>query len=466
MERSKKLINNSIILLLGTVFTKGLNFIMAPLFTRWLSQESYGTFDLISTYATLLIPILALGIHHAIFRFLLDNKSEDEITEINTNAVITNFIGIIIYIIIVTIISIINGNLLGYIIQLTILIFTQTFQNYICMVVRGLKKLKLYAIMNIICTASILAFVFVFVRKLNMGLNGMILGYSMGYFIGGLIGAIATNILYHFKLQTISKSRTKEMLKYSIPMIPQSIAWWIVNISDRVIVSVFLGAASNAILAVAHKIPNLIVTIYDVFQTAWMENASEAINDNDWDEYFNKTLNIIGQLCISISIVIVTTNFFVFNMLFTQEYGISRNLIPMLSIAIVFNVLSQILGTVFIAEYNSKQQGITMLESGVINIIVHLLLINYCGIYASVISTIVAYVFLFIIRYKKVKKKYKIKLNYKSILLILFLVICVILSYLDINIINYTMLIFSIVVCVTMNKEAILVIVKKLLKNK
>ncbi len=465
MERSKKLLSNSLILLFGTILIKGLNFFMAPLFTRWVPIEDYGTFDLLITYSALLIPLLALGIHHAIFRFLLDNESKDEISAINTSAIITNIIGIIIYAIFVIILSIFFKSITNYIIQLTILILTQTFQNYIYMFVRGLKKIKLYTIMNIICTISILAFVFCFVKIFNMGLNGMIFGYSMGYFTAGLIGAIATHNFKYFSFKKFNKAKTKKMIAYAIPMIPNSIAWWIVNISDRVIVSTILGATANAILAVAHKIPNLCVALSDVFQTAWVENASEAIKDKDWNDYFSKMLNVISQFCISIAIIIVTTNFFLYDFLFTQDYASGRYLIPLFAFAIIFNVLSQTLGSVFVAEYNSKRQGITMLESGVINIIIHLLLIKFIGIYASAVSTIIAYIFLFTVRYKDSKKKYKIKIDKNTIILAIFLLVCIVFSYLNIQIINIILLIISIVFCIIMNKQIIKIIIKKIMKT-
>lgn len=171
MERSKKLLNNSLILLFGTILTKGLNFIMAPLITRWVSIEDYGIFDLLATYATLLIPIVALGVHHAIFRFLLDDDSEEEVTVVNTNAIMINLVGIILYVIFVTMLSLFFKSLTNYIILLTILLLAQTFQNYMCMAVRGMKKIKLYAVMNVLTTTSILILVFYFVRILDMGLE-------------------------------------------------------------------------------------------------------------------------------------------------------------------------------------------------------------------------------------------------------------------------------------------------------
>lgn len=461
MERGKKLFKNSVVLMIGSILTKGLNFIMAPLFTRWLSTADYGTFDLLATYVTLLIPILAMGVHHALFRFLLDDISTDNKNKVVTNSLIINFIGILIYLIFVIIIGSLNHSLTNYILILSGLLFAQTIQNYMGMYIRGIKQLKLYTEANVFCTASILLFVFVFVRIIGLGLTGMALGYIAGYLLSSIFAIYKTKAYRYIRKESCDKSQIVEMLKYSIPMVPNSIAWWVVNISDRMIVSFVLGVSANAILAVAHKIPNLCTTVYDVFQTAWVENATEAIKDSDWDSYFSKMLNTMGQFCISVSMLIITTNFFLFDMLFTDDYHIGKYLTPIFAVAVIFAALSQCIGSVFVAEYDSKKQGITMLEAGMINILFHLLFIKYIGIFASAVSTLIAYVFLFYIRYSSVKNKYRINIERKTIVLISILLCFMAFSYIESDIINISMLVLSIIITTLANKEIISLILKR-----
>lgn len=461
MEKGKNLIKNSVIVIFGTVLTKCLNFIMAPLFTRWLSVEDYGAFDIIVMYSTFLIPIIAFGIHHALFRYMLDGNTKNKITTINTNAIFINVIGFLIYIIFVIPIYILYKKIRNYLFLLTLLFIFQSLHNYLNMFVRGLKKLKVYSISNILCTLNSLIFVYLFVYKYNCGLNGMILGYCFGYLSASLYIIILTKFYKYIKLKYIDYKMIKNMIKYSLPMIPNSIAWWLVNLSDRMIVNIFLGPLYNGILAVAHKIPNLCVTLYEGFQTAWVENASESIKDNDWNEYFNKTLNILCQLSLSIAILIVTTNFFLFDILFTKEYILGKNLIPLFAVATVFNTLSQTIGSVFIAKYNSKVQGKTMIEAGIINIIVHVILIKWLGVYASVISTIVAYLYLFIIRFRIINREYKIYLHKKSICLLILLLIFVLISYLNFTIFNYFVLLISIICCILFNNDTLKILFRK-----
>ena len=99
-----------------------------------------------------------------------------------------------------------------------------------------------------------------------------------------------------FKIKEFSSQTIKKLLIYSVPIIPSSISLWIVNLSDRLIVTYFLGASANGIYAAASKIPNLFGTVFNVFNLAWTELAARSIKEEDINkqvkmEYFNNIAN-------------------------------------------------------------------------------------------------------------------------------------------------------------------------------
>ncbi len=78
MERNKRLIRNTVILEIGTLLSKGMTFIIILLFSSWLSTNEYGTFDILVTYETLLLPFFSLSAGEGLFRFLLSANNELE----------------------------------------------------------------------------------------------------------------------------------------------------------------------------------------------------------------------------------------------------------------------------------------------------------------------------------------------------------------------------------------------------
>lgn len=57
----------------------------------------------------------------------------------------------------------------------------------------------------------------------------------------------------------------KEMLKYSIPLIPNAFMWWIISASNRFFILYFVGVEANGLFAVANKIPSFLSILYAIF---------------------------------------------------------------------------------------------------------------------------------------------------------------------------------------------------------
>ena len=71
----------------------------------------------------------------------------------------------------------------------------------------------------------------------------------------------------------------KDMVKYSAPLVPNSISWSIINMSDRLILTGLVSSAANGIYAMANKFPNIINVLYGYFYTAWKESAARILGE-------------------------------------------------------------------------------------------------------------------------------------------------------------------------------------------
>ena len=78
---------------------------------------------------------------------------------------------------------------------------------------------------------------------------------------------------YIVPINKINKVLIKAMVKYSVPMIPNSISWWISNSSDKYMLTAFCGVAVTGIYSVAYKIPTFLTTFTTIFMSAWQISA-------------------------------------------------------------------------------------------------------------------------------------------------------------------------------------------------
>lgn len=435
--RNKKLVRNTAILSVGTLCTKGLMFIMTPLFTRWLSQEGYGIFDLLLTYVTLLMPLFTLECNEAVFRFLLDTDDLRKRKKIISTASFVDLIGLLISLVVITSISFIRIEIREVLIYFYILLVLETFYNITTRIVRGIKKIPVYAACSLLFVLIMALSSFILIVILQLGLQGIILGYAIGYGLCTIAMLAMSKAYLYFSFREVDFNLLKKMLRYSIPLLPAEISWWIVNVSDRTIISVFLGTSSNAIYAVANKFPNLCQTIFGVFHLSWQENAVETVNDKDRDVYYSYIFNGIITLLSSICIVILSVNFLIYEKLFSQEYFLGFYITPILVASVLFSMLSQFLGSIYLAQLNSKKSGSTALVAAFVNVTIHLALIQWIGLHAAAISTAIAYLLLFLVRYQDVVKKVRLVICNKTKVCLLILLYFVGVNYFYINWLNW-----------------------------
>src|SRR5699024_8352557 len=67
----------------------------------------------------------------------------------------------------------------------------------------------------------------------------------------------------------------QSMLKFSVPIVPTSAIWWIINGSTRYFVLFFVGTSGNGLYAVANKIPSIIAMLTSIFSQAWQLSSFE-----------------------------------------------------------------------------------------------------------------------------------------------------------------------------------------------
>lgn len=456
MNKNKELIRNTIILFIGKFCTQFVTLLLVPLYTSFLATDDYGMVDLIQTYITLLIPILFLKMEAGAFRFLLDVRdNKEEQTKIVTTTLVCFIrqliISTLIFIILICFVEI------KYAPLLYINLVTLSFLQLCLQITRGFGKTKTYSISSIIsAVVTIILNVILLVCFKSNG-AGVLIASAIAN-VSSTIFLVCINKLYKYvNLNRYSKKVQREIIKYSIPMIPNELSWWIVHGSDRTIISIFLGVAANGIYSVSCKFSSIVSSIFNIFNMSWQESASLHIDDKDKDEFFTNVINIVFNAFVGICLLLIVTIPMVFNIIIDENYSDSYYYIPILLFANVFHVLLGLFGGIYVGKKLTKEASKTTIFSAIINIIVHLILINWIGIYAASVSTLIAYMTLAIYRYIDMKKYAKIKIPiYTWIRTIIIFCIAMILYYQNNLIGNIINICIIVIFVIYVNKNSII----------
>lgn len=456
MSREKQLAKNTLIITLGKICTQLITFFLLPLYTGILSTEEYGVVDLLNTLVSLLLPIITFQVEQAIFRELIEvRKKENEKKNIITTGVLTVVFQCFLFLVLFAIISpFVNNN---YKLFLATNVISYIFLSLFQQIARGLGDNKRYAIGSFLSALFTIIFNVLFIAVIRLGATGMLLGTLLGQLLSVLYLFFSLKLYNYIEIHKYKKIIIKKLWKYSIPLIPNAISWWVFNASNRVITSTFLGVAENGILAASLKFSSVFITFYNIFNMSWTESISISINDDDIESYFNKMFNIMMRLFTALGIGIIACMPFVFPIMINQKYSSGYGLVPLSILGSLFNVVVGLISVIYVAKKNTKAIANTSIISAILNIIVNIALIKFVGLYAAVIATFVAFFTMSIYRLYDIRKKYfKITID-KSLIIKTIIILSIILPAYYIN--NLYFNIFSLLLAVVfawdLNKNSV-----------
>lgn len=408
MKEGRELAKNTLIISVGKICTQIVSFLLLPLYTGILSTEEYGAVDLIVTYISLLVPIATLQLDQAIFRFVLEKRGNKDVTKHIVSTILTM---IIISLLTISLVGIIIAQFVTNIYKYYILglLLSTSYVTVMLQVARGFGNNKVYAFgsflnASINVVANVVTIVF-----LHLGAQGMLIANILANLLAGSYIFFILKVYKYFKICNPQKGEIKKYLEYSWPLIPNSISWWILSASDRTIILAEMGVSYNGIYSIAGKFSHMYSIMYNIFNLSWTEILAVHFNDENRTEIFRTLQDSVVKILLCVYLEIVAVMPFIFPIMIDIKYADAYYQIPILMLGVFFSAMIGTMSAYYIADKNTKVIANTTIMCALINIVVNLALIRFIGLFAASISSAVAYISMYIIRYRDIRIRYGIK---------------------------------------------------------
>ncbi len=408
MNQKKQLVKNTMIIAIGKLSTQIISYILLPLYTSKLSPAEYGSYDFVCTVSLFLCPLITLLMEESMFRFLIDATNKGEEKRIISQTIIYTVLGVVVFvplaIIALNLFSDYNGM---FIFAFIMFVISNIFIGLSNALARGLSKIKLYSLSNFILGIGTIILNIIFIVFLKSGAEGLLWSNTIAN-IATAVTIFAMLKLWKY-IGKFNKKLMKEMVHYSAPLVPNSISWNIINMSDRIILTQMISSAANGIYAMASKFPNIINVVYGYFYTAWKESAARITKENNKEAYYNSIYHDTKRILFSVTICLIAIMPFAFPILINKTYNEAYVYIPIIMISTYYSNLSSYYGGIFAAFKDTKIMGTTTLVAATINLVIDLILVKFMGIYAACFSTLIADLIVYYYRKNKLKKYIKLK---------------------------------------------------------
>lgn len=451
---TNRFVNNLGFYTIGTFATKLLQFLLIPVYSKYICPEDLGTFNIIIATLSLALPILFQSIYEGTFRFAIEN--EDKIRSIiATGSKYCMTLSILYSVIFMVTAYLIDLNLSFYILLYGI---GQVGTSYWQYSARALKENKIYAISSFVNSVVAIALNLILIICFNNGLKSLLISNTMGCLIMTAMLEYKLKLIKDINKYPFDAELLKNIIKYSMPLAINLIAWWLFASCNNFIVTGVLGSDSNGIYGIALRFGMILTTISSIFTMAWNEEAFRIYKDNDRDEYFNKMLDVLIRAFMAITIVLIPITYIAYQYFVFGEYRNGVSLTPLIYLSSVFNAFACHLGSALLSRKESDILFRTTLISGLLSVLVAFITLKYVGLIGAALSTFIANALNFYIRIPILKKR--INIQYNAWLLILLTVFCIVENivcaiYQDSLLINCLILIIASVFVFDVNKQLV-----------
>lgn len=443
MKISKVFVNTGIYSI-GTIIPKVIGFVFLPIYTIYLTPTDYGIINSVQVLQPLFALLFSLGLDSSIFRLYCDYKSQEEKRTFFSTIFIFTFLlssfCTLILIIFNSQVEQIYKSIDFFPFFLYSIITTFVANLFVLprkymMLMEQANKFVFWSLMQFVITAVITLF---FVISLKSGAEGFLEAKMIGTLALAPVFLFFSFRIINFKF---SFAILRQILKFSLPILPVLLSSKVVDFSDRVFLERYLSVADVGIYSIAYTIASISILLSSSLDIAYRPTFFRNANMEDIEHGKKEIYKFNNIILVINALLFFTISLFskeVVILFLNERYHDSYLYIPIILASNFFVSASAITARFFEQSKKTKQNMYIYFFIALFNILLNYLLIPLYGIYGAALATIISFFACFTITYLYAKKNcFFIPINFKLIVpgLLITASIIIIQYFYDINII-------------------------------
>jgi O-antigen/teichoic acid export membrane protein len=409
----KEFFRGSIIYIIGSFITRGISFILLPFYTRYLTPADYGIVDFYNILMVIIIIGVSLEITQSVARFYPE-AGDLEKKQYATTSFYFTFFAFITFLIITILFShpvakvLIDKNADLKVFDLAMLNIALAGMFYFLQ--NQLKwsiKTKLFALTSIV-QATIAAVVsIILVLTMDSKVEAVILGQIVANLLGSILCFSLTKDDYVVQFKW---DKLKELLRFSLPLVPSSIAVWVSLYIDKLVIKEYLGFDSLGIYGVAFKFASVVGILMLGIHSSLTPLIYKYYKLSDTPAKIEKLFNIF--CFVTFSLIMGMSLFLpdIIYWLIPKQFAFPQILVLILSISIMLGNLYLFTPGLSIMK-KTKIIAIISISNAIINTGLNILLVKYYGVIGSATATLISCFITFSLYVIIGNSYYKISIN-------------------------------------------------------
>ena len=431
-SRKKKFIKDFGIYAIGNVGSRLITFLMYPLYSYYVEDTGdFGVWDYCLQLCMFLTPVVTLQLRDGAFRFLLDNNDAEHRTRVISYVYRTLILSTSTTILLALLISCFHP--FPFLWHTVGLLVIMSFYEVIAQVIRGLGNNKAFVAVGLLASLGISVFSVIFVVFLEMGVVGIFFANILARIVSiAIVESRMKTIIRFFRIKVDVKTLSKDILKFSVPLIPVTMSGFLPPLLDRTFIIKFLGEDMVGIYSMSLKMAGVIQLLSMVFYKTWQENAIQQYNSNDRDNFFSKVFNIYVFILALLLIGYIFTLKICYQFIGPNYQSGMGYLMP-IGTAWVIIAISNYFYIPYQCAKDTKSALPSIIILVVTNLILNFILVPILGVYGVITTSITGYSLVTFYLWFNTKKFFNLHIYKNTIVPVILIVLSFIPFYLNPN---------------------------------
>jgi len=421
IKHVKQLAGDSLIYGISGVMSRMIGILLIPIYTKIFLPAQFGILNLINTSLLLIGIFISCGLENSVARWFYDTNEEEDRKKTFTNWIWFQFFFALIIFSIIVVCNIFfkinlkesgNSNLIIPLASFTLL--SNILPGSIISWYRIQRKPKAAAFFSFTQVLLNLGLTCFYVLILKKGIAGVYYALLTTSIIFSIIALLY--IKKWVKIKYFDFIRLKQMLVFSLPLLPAGLAFWLLNSTDAYFLLHFKNKTEVGLFAIGASLASVLSVFTIAFQSAWSSFAYSIVNKPEAKEVYAFVF-----LVYSFFMAVVGAVFFIFTPEILQIFT-SKNYYSASWVAGILGYNIILIGVSYIAligssiKKKSSPYLYAMLIATVVTIVLDIVLIPRWGKEGSAIATLVAQFLVPVILFYKSQKIYYIPYKFSRII--------------------------------------------------
>ena len=378
---------------LSTLFSKGVGFLMLPVYTAFFTPSDFGVMDLLLVTGQVLSVVLGMELNQAVARFYPDANSFKDQQDIVSTAfwAVNSVVGIFLLIGFINIKWIstffIESGLNDELLKHALLSYAANFIFYYtsAQLRWQLKALQNLAV-NITYTFLAASTTVLMIKYYNLNVEAVFIAQTYAAIVGSILSILLSLKSYTFQF---NKAVYLKLIKFSAPLIVSTLTVYGMLYVDRLLITYFLKPDDLGYYAFSSRIASFVSLLTIGVQTALGPIIYTHYKDEKTKKILARLFNYYVMASFVFILILYLSADWLVNLMGHGKFTQSKNLIVWLSFSVLISSYVNFHPGMYIKNKTHEILYINLF-SFLLNLCAGLWLVRSYGLFGAVLSTAVS----------------------------------------------------------------------------